>query len=81
MGIRLEINLWINNLHFMFSYSNFLELTCSVLYDTMRPLIIHIKHMETLTEFCTIIRGEILQEHVQNNGELNSFNVAAFTFG
>lgn len=26
------------------------------------------KHMETLAEFCSILRVEILQDHVQHNG-------------
>ncbi|KAK7603161.1 hypothetical protein V9T40_003160 [Parthenolecanium corni] len=59
------------------TFSEFLESTCSILYDTMRPLIIHIKHMETLAEFCSILRVEIVQDHVQNNKSLEAFgNVA-----
>ncbi|XKL61877.1 hypothetical protein PGB90_001710 [Kerria lacca] len=54
-------------------FSDFLESMCSVLYDTMRPLVIHMKHMETLAEFCSILRVEILQDHVQHNASLQPF--------
>lgn len=41
-----------------------------ILYDTIRPFIIHINHLETLAEICSILRVEMLDEHVQNNCEL-----------
>lgn len=40
---------------------------CTILYDTLRPFIIHINHLETLAEICSILRVEMLDEHVQNN--------------
>ncbi|XP_065202553.1 conserved oligomeric Golgi complex subunit 3 [Planococcus citri] len=59
------------------SLSDYIESICSILYDTMRPLVIHMKHMETLTEFCSILRVEILKDHVENNPGLQPFgNVA-----
>lgn len=58
-------------------FTNFIESMCSILYDTMRPLVIHMKHMETLAEFCSILRIGILQDHVQNNPSLQPFgNIA-----
>ncbi|KAH8260281.1 hypothetical protein KR026_008797 [Drosophila bipectinata] len=45
----------------------YLEGLCTILYDTMRPFIIHINHLETLAEICSILRIEMLQEHVQQN--------------
>ncbi|GLH07911.1 Conserved oligomeric Golgi complex subunit 3 [Gryllus bimaculatus] len=45
----------------------FLEGLCTSLYDTLRPIIIHINHLETLAEVCSILRLEMLEEHVQNN--------------
>ncbi|XP_037710343.1 conserved oligomeric Golgi complex subunit 3 [Drosophila subpulchrella] len=45
----------------------YLEGLCTILYDTMRPFIIHINHLETLAEICSILRIEMLEEHVQQN--------------
>lgn len=39
------------------------------LYDVFRPLIIHVIHLETLSELCGILKNEVLEDHVQNNGE------------
>lgn len=44
-----------------------LESLCWTLYDVLRPLIIHIAHLETLAELCTILKIEMLEEHVQNH--------------
>ena len=44
-----------------------LEGLCISLYDVLRPLIIHINHLETLAELCSILKIEMLQDHVQNN--------------
>ncbi|KAI4484215.1 hypothetical protein M0804_007671 [Polistes exclamans] len=49
--------------------TTFLESLCTSLYDTVRPFIIHINHLETLAEICCILRIEMLDEHVQNNFE------------
>lgn len=38
------------------------------LYDVFRPLIIHVIHLETLSELCGILKNEVLEDHVQNNG-------------
>lgn len=37
------------------------------LYDVLRPLIIHVVHLETLSELCGILKNEMLEDHVQNN--------------
>lgn len=39
------------------------------LYDVFRPLIIHVIHLETLSELCGILKNEVLEDHVQNNGK------------
>ncbi|KAK5611297.1 Golgi transport complex subunit 3 [Crenichthys baileyi] len=44
-----------------------LEKLCLSLYDVLRPLIIHIIHLETLSELCSILKNEMLEDHVQNN--------------
>lgn len=48
--------------------SAYLDGLCTILYDTLRPYIIHINHLETLAEICSILRIEMLEEHVQHNG-------------
>ncbi|XP_071951133.1 conserved oligomeric Golgi complex subunit 3-like [Antedon mediterranea] len=55
-----------------------LESLSSNLYDVLRPLIIHINHLETLAELCSILKIEMLQDHVQNSpNELKSFETIA----
>ncbi|KAG2457027.1 conserved oligomeric Golgi complex subunit 3 isoform X2 [Polypterus senegalus] len=46
-----------------------LERLCLSLYDVLRPLIIHVIHLETLSELCGILKNEMLEDHVQNNVE------------
>lgn len=50
--------------------SELLEKLCLSLYDVLRPLIIHIIHLETLSELCSILKNEMLEDHVHNNGML-----------
>lgn len=42
------------------------------LYDMLRPLVIHMKHFETLVELCTVLRVEILQDYVYEDGKLKN---------
>uniref|UniRef100_A0A669BZ12 Conserved oligomeric Golgi complex subunit 3 n=1 Tax=Oreochromis niloticus TaxID=8128 RepID=A0A669BZ12_ORENI len=52
-----------------------LEKLCLSLYDVLRPLIIHIIHLETLSELCSILKNEMLEDHVQNNAaQLGAFD-------
>lgn len=46
---------------------NFLQSLCTGLYDVLRPMIIHIDHLETLSELCDILRRGMIEEHLQNN--------------
>lgn len=48
--------------------SELLEKLCLSLYDVLRPLIIHVVHLETLSELCGILKNEMLEDHVHNNG-------------
>ncbi|GAA6077337.1 conserved oligomeric Golgi complex subunit 3, partial [Tachysurus ichikawai] len=44
-----------------------LEKLCMSLYDVLRPLIIHVVHLETLSELCSILKNEMLEDHVHNS--------------
>lgn len=56
-------------MYFVLSFSELLEKLCVSLYDVFRPLIIHVIHLETLSELCGILKNEVLEDHVQNNGK------------
>ncbi|XP_069704565.1 conserved oligomeric Golgi complex subunit 3 [Periplaneta americana] len=59
--------------------ASYLEGLCTTLYDVLRPFIIHINHLETLAEVCSILRLEMLEDHVQNNpGPLEAFGRVAW---
>ncbi|XP_045594085.1 conserved oligomeric Golgi complex subunit 3 isoform X2 [Procambarus clarkii] len=45
----------------------FLQGLCTGLYDVLRPIIIHVDHLETLSELCNILRRGMIEEHLQNN--------------
>ncbi|GBP13312.1 Conserved oligomeric Golgi complex subunit 3 [Eumeta japonica] len=45
----------------------YLQSLCNVLYETLRPHVIHINHLETLAELCVILRVEILEEQTGNS--------------
>lgn len=55
-------------------FSDFLESLCQLLYDTLRPLIIHIHHLETLSELTGILKSEMLGHHCATHPpQLRSF--------
>ncbi|XP_013188759.2 conserved oligomeric Golgi complex subunit 3 [Amyelois transitella] len=45
----------------------YLQSLCNGLYETLRPHIIHINHLETLAELCVILRLELIEEQVNND--------------
>lgn len=51
----------------------FLEQLCMVLYDNLRPQIIHVQHLETLAELTAILRNEVLGHHCSTHPQLTSF--------
>lgn len=59
---------------FSMRFSELLEKLCLSLYDVLRPLIIHVVHLETLSELCGILKNEMLEDHVHNNGTRISTN-------
>lgn len=62
---------------FLFS-REYLEAVCMNLYDMLRPLVIHMKHFETLVELCTILRIEILQDYVYEDGNLKKMVLSIY---
>lgn len=48
-------------------FAEFVEKISDVLYDTARPLIIHIQHLETLAELCSILKVETLEGRSLND--------------
>jgi hypothetical protein len=47
--------------------SDYMDQLCALLYDLLRPHIIHSNHLETLAELCFILRVEMIDEHINNN--------------
>ncbi|CAG9117893.1 unnamed protein product [Plutella xylostella] len=47
----------------------YLQTLCNSLYETLRPHIIHINHLETLVELCVILRVEVIDEQANNDRE------------
>jgi len=52
---------------FLYS-STMLSEFCNLLYDNLRSRIIHVIHLETLAELVTILKVEMIEEHVKNSG-------------
>jgi hypothetical protein len=40
-----------------------------ILYDKLRPIIIHVVHIETLAELCSLLKTEILVENVKTKAD------------
>ena len=45
---------FLSSMHVLFS--TLMENLCGILYETFRPLIIQMTHMETLAELCNILK-------------------------
>lgn len=64
-------------LHFFPSHSRemngFLDSLSLQLYDTLRPFVGQIAHLETLAELCSILRTEMLDEHVHHSRKFSFF--------
>jgi len=53
-----------------------LQRLCQGLYDLLRPYIISIYHLETLSELCSILKLEMLDDHIlSNQNELKAFEI------
>ena len=61
-----------------FGFSDFLDKICQKLYDTLRPVVIHLEHLESLSEICYILKNELIDENILNQSELFSFYSSEF---
>lgn len=64
--------------HYFFSrpseqLSDYLAALCQHLYDSLRPTLITINHLEVLTELCGILRKEMLSDQVYGNDTLEKY--------
>ena len=51
---------------------DYFDTICVIFYDYLRPKIVNLKHLETLSEIATILKLELM-EHVSNNNSSISF--------
>lgn len=82
--IRSAANLYIHicrdeyQLYFQFftqldsSLGEFLDHLCLTLYDRLRPIVIHLEHLESLSEICSLLKSEFIEENVHQD-ELAAF--------
>lgn len=69
------VNICLDEYHLFYEFfhshdhllTGFMDGLCGILYDRLRPSIIHINHLETLAEICIILKVEMLEEHVHLN--------------
>ena len=51
----------------IFLFSSLLESICYKFYDTMRPVVIHVNHLETLAELSSILKVSFTFATVHND--------------
>ncbi|CAG2103433.1 unnamed protein product [Medioppia subpectinata] len=49
--------------------NDFLNKNCQKLYNTLRPVVIHLEHLESLSEICYILKNEMIDENVINQSQ------------
>lgn len=54
-------------------FDNYLSSLCQNLYDILRPCLIGINHIEILSELCSILRKEMLNDRVMSNISLEKY--------
>src|SRR5699024_4247803 len=42
---------------------DFLDRLCMTLYDKLRPIVIHLEHLESLSEICNLVKFEFIEEN------------------
>lgn len=72
------VNICLDEYHLFYEFfpvhddllTTYLQGLCVLLSDHLLSCVININHLETLAEICSILRVEMLEEHVQHNREL-----------
>ncbi|XP_032529031.2 conserved oligomeric Golgi complex subunit 3 [Danaus plexippus] len=78
LALKDECSLYTNFFtHSSPALQEYLQSLCNGLYETLRPQIIHINHLETLAELCVILRVEVIEEQVNDDPALSPLGAAA----
>lgn len=64
-----------NFVNICFCFSDYLGVLCQHLYDTLRPSLITINHVEVLGELCGILQKEMLNDKIIRNGLFYLYSV------